>query len=112
MAAAGATLVPGFELVAAWLDIEGRLAGADLLVTGEGRFDDTSLSGKGPGAVARMALSLGMTVHVFAGQVALSRAIPGLVVHEITPSGMPMDEALAGAPRLLESALRRALSGA
>jgi len=112
MAAAGATLAPGFELVAAWLNIGGRLAGADLLVTGEGRFDDTSLSGKGPGAVARMALSLGMTVHVFAGQVALLRAIPGLVVHEITPAGMPMDEALAGAPGLLEGALRRALAGA
>ena len=52
MAATGAELIPGFDLVSAWLDIETRLSAADIVVTGEGRFDDSSLNGKGPGAVA------------------------------------------------------------
>jgi glycerate kinase len=112
MAAAGARLIPGFELVASWLDIEGRLSGADLVVTGEGRFDDTSLRGKGPGAVARLGLSLGKEVHVFAGQVALSREIPGLAVHEITPAGTPAADAFARAPAFLERAVRLALARA
>jgi glycerate kinase len=112
MAAAGAVLIPGFELVASWLDIERRLAGADLVVTGEGRFDDTSLRGKGPGAVARLGLSLGKEVHVFAGRIALSRGIPGLFVHEITPAGTAAAEAFPGAPEFLERAVRLALSRA
>ena len=108
----GAVLIPGFELVASWLDIERRLAGADLVVTGEGRFDDTSLRGKGPGAVARLGLSLGKEVHVFAGRIALSRGIPGLFVHEITPAGTAAAEAFPGAPEFLERAVRLALSRA
>src|SRR5687768_14071265 len=55
MTAADAQLVSGVDLVSAWLDLEARLASADVVITGEGRFDDSSLSGKGPGAVAARA---------------------------------------------------------
>src|SRR5271165_6851610 len=108
MAAAGARLAPGFDIVASWLDLDPRLAAADIVVTGEGRFDDSSLSGKGPGAVVRRALDLGKTVHVFAGEVRLSRTVPGLLAHTITPPGMALAEALAKAPELLSAAVRRA----
>lgn len=108
MAAAGARLLPGFDLVAAWLDLDARLAAADVVLTGEGRFDESSLSGKGPATLARRALALGKTVHVFAGQVADATEIPGLFVHEISPRGMPIDEALASAPSLLEAAIKAA----
>jgi glycerate kinase len=110
MAGAGARLLPGFELVASWLDLDARLAAADIIVTGEGRFDDSSLSGKGPGALVRRALDLGKPVHVFAGQLALTREIPGLFTHSITPPGMAFSEALAKAPALLAGAVRRAFS--
>lgn len=108
MAAAGARLLPGFDLVASWLEVDARLAAADVVVTGEGRFDESSLSGKGPGALVRRALELGKPVHVFAGQVALARRVPGLLAHSITPEGMALPEALAKAPALLDSAVRRA----
>ena len=110
MAAAGARLVAGFDLVAAWLDLDARLAAADIVVTGEGRFDDSSLSGKGPGAVVRRALALGKNVHVFAGQVALARPVPGLAAHAVTPEGMGLAEALAKAPALLSAAVSRELA--
>jgi glycerate 2-kinase len=110
MAAAGATILSGFELVASWLGLDARLAGADVVLTGEGRFDDTSLSGKGPGAVVRRALNLGKPVHVFAGQVSLSREVPGLKVHKISPPGLPLVDALAQAPSLLALAVSRALA--
>jgi glycerate kinase len=109
MAAAGARLLPGFELVSSWLDLEGRLASADIVLTGEGRFDDSSLQGKGPGALARRALELGKRVHVFAGQVRLSHPVPGLLTHSVTPAGMPLSDALANAPGFLFSAVKRAL---
>lgn len=55
LAAVGATLVPGFDLVADLIDLEGRLEGADLVVTGEGRLDATSAEGKVVGALLERA---------------------------------------------------------
>lgn len=110
-AAAGATLLNGFDLVASWLGLDTRLADADIVLTGEGRFDDTSLSGKGPGAVVRRARDLGKPVHVFAGQISLARDLPGLEAHTITPPGMPLADALEQAPALLALAVERAMSG-
>ena len=110
MAAAGATLLPGFDLVASWLRLDERLAAADIVVTGEGRFDETSLSGKGPGSLVRRALALGKSVHVFAGEVALAAEMPGLLTHALTPPGMALSEALCAAPALLSDAVRRAFA--
>lgn len=106
MAAAGAKLLPGFDLVSAWLDLEAKLAEADMVITGEGRFDESSLEGKGPGAVAARALALGKTVHVFAGQVKAAGR-PGLGLHVITPPGTPLAQALRDAPRNLASTTRQ-----
>ena len=105
MTAAGAKLLPGFDLVSAWLDLETKLAAADIVITGEGRFDESSLEGKGPGAVAARALALGKTVHVFAGQVTAA-ARPGLALHAITPAGVPLAQALREAPQNLTSSAR------
>ncbi len=108
VAAARARLLPGFELVSAWLDLEARLAAADLVITGEGRFDDSSLQGKGPGAVAARGLALGKPVHVFAGRATATQPPPGLQVHSITPDGVPLEQALREAPGFLAAAVRRA----
>jgi glycerate 2-kinase len=96
MAATGARLVPGFELVSDWLRINERLANADLVITGEGRFDESSLQGKGPGSLVRAARALGKPVHVFAGRVDAAEE-PGMRLHEITPRDVPLAQALAEA---------------
>jgi glycerate kinase len=106
MAAAGARLVPGAELVSAWLDLAPRLAAADLVITGEGRFDDSSLSGKGPGEVAARALALGKRVRVFAGRATVAVPPPGLALHSITPDGVPLDRALREAGEFLGRSVR------
>jgi glycerate kinase len=72
--ACAAKLAPGFALVAAWLRLDERVKEADLVITGEGRFDATSLSGKGPGAIAEMALKHHKKLVVLAGQVDESAA--------------------------------------
>lgn len=98
MVACDAKLVPGFDLVSAWLDLPRLLAAADLVLTGEGRFDRTSLTGKGPGQVVAEARRLGKTVHVFAG----SLGIPADErTHAITPPDLPLPEALRRAGDLL-----------
>ncbi|MDB6167502.1 MAG: Glycerate kinase [Verrucomicrobia bacterium] len=105
MASAGAALLPGFDLVAAWLGLETRIAAADFVITGEGRFDDSSLEGKGPGAIAARALDLGKPVHVFAGQVTTRHARPGLALHAITPANEPLGDALRNGRASLAAAV-------
>src|SRR5690606_24906001 len=106
MTAANAQLLPGADFVAAWLDLETKLAAADLVITGEGRFDESSLSGKGPGALALRALEAGKPVHVFAGQIAPpAEPLSNLHLHAITPRDLPLPEALQQAARLLKAAV-------
>jgi glycerate kinase len=105
MAAASAQLISGFDLVSAWLDLDSRLA-ADLVLTGEGRFDASSLSGKGPGALAARAAALGKPVHVFAGAITAA-PVPGLALHAITPPGTPLPAALRAAATNLTATVDR-----
>jgi len=69
LAAIGATLVAGFDLVAAELDLAGRVADADLVVTGEGHLDEETFSGKAVGGVTALAAAAGVPVLVVAGEV-------------------------------------------
>ena len=66
----GATLESGAELVASAVGLRRRLAGADLCITGEGRLDAQSVSGKTVSAVAGHARDAGAAVACIAGQVA------------------------------------------
>ena len=72
------------------------MAEADLVITGEGRFDDSSLQGKGPASLVRVARELGKPVHVFAGRVDAPET-PGVTLREVSPRDVPLAEALAKA---------------
>jgi glycerate kinase len=69
LAALGARLVPGFGVVADAVGLEGRMAGVDVVVTGEGRLDGSSWSGKVVGGVVAGAHRAGVPVLVVAGAV-------------------------------------------
>ena len=68
-AAVGATLVPGFELVADAIDLPARIEGANLVVTGEGFLDDQSFAGKAVGGVLDLAGEFDKPALVVAGQI-------------------------------------------
>lgn len=69
LAALGARLVPGFDLVADAVDLDERIAGADLVVTGEGFLDDQSFHGKVVGGVAELCREASVPLLVLAGDV-------------------------------------------
>ena len=69
LAAAGARLVSGFDVVADELELYDRLEGADLVVTAEGFLDAMSFEGKVVGGVAAMAAQAGVPVVAVVGQV-------------------------------------------
>lgn len=65
--ALGAERVSGIELIADAVCLAAAVDGADLVVTGEGRFDATSLRGKVGSGVARHAQEAGVPCVVAAG---------------------------------------------
>ncbi|MGE0877844.1 MAG: glycerate kinase [Acidimicrobiia bacterium] len=69
LAAIGAQLVPGFDVVADELDLAEKMEHADLVITGEGFLDEQSFEGKVVGGVLEMAQSFDVPVLAVAGQV-------------------------------------------
>ncbi len=80
LAALGATLVPGFDLVAERLDLDRHLTAADLVITGEGRVDATSLTGKVVGGVLARAAAAGVEALVVAGDVVTNAPIDAVSI--------------------------------
>ncbi|MEU6579743.1 glycerate kinase [Nocardia sp. NPDC046763] len=72
LAALGARMRSGIELVLDLIDFRAQLADADLVVTGEGSLDTQSLSGKAPIGVCRAARTAGVPVVAVAGRVLLT----------------------------------------
>jgi glycerate kinase len=107
----GAELSPGIDLVAEALDLAGAIADSDLVVTGEGSFDEQSLRGKAPAAIAALAMASGVPVVVIAGSVSLTpeqMAQTGIAVALPLADGViALDDLLRRAPELLRSAATR-----
>ncbi|GAB3145285.1 glycerate kinase [Amycolatopsis stemonae] len=72
MAALGARMRPGIELLLDLLGFDAALAGAALVVTGEGSLDGQTLSGKAPAGVARAAAAKGIPCVAVSGRCQLS----------------------------------------
>jgi glycerate 2-kinase len=68
-AAWGAILTPGAAELSRLAGLDHALAAADLVITGEGRFDATSLTGKTCGTVIAAAVAAGVPVALVAGQI-------------------------------------------
>ncbi len=106
----GARLRPGAEMVMEALRVDERLAGAQLVITGEGRLDSqTARFGKGPAAVARHARQAGIPVVAIGGSIAdeteLRLLFDGLEATVAEPCSL--DQAIARARPLLVAASTR-----
>src|SRR6059058_5319772 len=98
---AKAQLLPGAEWVLSRVGFDAALANAQLVITGEGTFDRTSLVGKASGEVVRRAQAARKKVAVIAGRV------EGLIgVHAVDGEGKLLDA--AGIAALAERAVRQA----
>ena len=113
--ALGANYVPGFELVTAWLDLSSKIREADLVLTGEGKFDSSSLAGKGPYALLAAAYSSDTPAILLAGLAeeeaaqTVRECFPGTAVYSITPEGTPLAHALKSAPDFLRKKVTEVL---
>ncbi|OBC09263.1 glycerate kinase [Mycobacterium sp. 852013-50091_SCH5140682] len=71
LAVLGAERRAGVDVVVDLVRLRDRLVGADLVVTGEGSFDEQSLGGKTPIGVARVSAELGIPVVAVCGRTTL-----------------------------------------
>ncbi|MEY2492700.1 MAG: glycerate 2-kinase [Verrucomicrobiota bacterium] len=59
----------GFGVVADAIELDQKINRADVVITGEGRFDAQTLEGKGPAGVAKLAREDGKLVFAIVGQM-------------------------------------------
>ncbi|MCM6777479.1 glycerate kinase [Nocardia sp. CDC159] len=74
MALLGAVERPGIEVVLELIDFAAEVRGADLVVTGEGSFDEQTLHGKAPMGVCAAARAAGVPVVAVAGRCLLDES--------------------------------------
>ncbi|MCE3234099.1 MAG: glycerate kinase [Vampirovibrio sp.] len=105
-------IISGSQWIAEQLDLPDRIHQTDLIITGEGRFDATSFSGKATGNVLVWADE--KPVMVFCGQVqeslvGLSTELNNVEVYPLVPSGASVEEAMADPKAALLRQLEQAL---
>lgn len=64
---ANAVLKPGIEIVLDTVNLESKLIGANIVITGEGKIDDQTVHGKTPVGVAKLAKQFNLPVIALAG---------------------------------------------
>lgn len=103
MLAWGAHLGGGAELIARTIGLPAVVDGADLVITGEGRYDGQSEAGKAPTEVARIAERAGVPVALVAGAVTAdaSRFAASVSLVDLAGSG---EAAMAHGEHWLEQA--------
>jgi len=109
LAALGARIESGFDLIAQELGLQDAIAHADLVLTGEGRLDGSSMDGKVVGGVLRMAHSAGVRGAVIAGQVAEDVSLDETVVSLTVEFGL--DRSMFATMSCIAAAAATILSG-
>ncbi len=107
----GARLQPGFPLVAEACRLADALRDADWCLTGEGRIDAQTLSGKAVDGVATLARAAGVRVCAFGGSIdpAAERALRGrgVICEPIAAESVERAYAMQHAPELIRAAAAR-----
>ena len=109
MAIAGATIEPGFDLVAETVGLRDRIAAADAVITGEGRLDAQTPYGKTASGVAALTRQAGKPVGVVAGIVDPSYVDDGAfdAIEASKPDDLTAEQAMRLGRPLVEAAARR-----
>jgi len=108
MSFCGATIRPGFDVVAEAVGLESKMKGVDIVITGEGSLDRQTLEGKTPAGVARLARKLGKKVFAIAGRYDGNQQVHELFdeIYQLARSDMSEKEQMKRAGELLHEKAR------
>ncbi len=103
MSFCGATIRPGFDVVAEAVGLESKMKEVDVVITGEGSLDRQTLEGKTPAGVAKLARKLGKKVFAIAGRYDGDQQVRKLFddVCQLARSGISEEEQMKRAGELL-----------
>ena len=104
----GARLQRGVDMVLDAVGFDSIIEGADLVITGEGRIDAQTLTGKTPYGVLQRTSRQNIPVIALAGSVALDDSSGFTAIRQITPPDMQLSEAML--PAVASANLRRTIS--
>lgn len=108
MSFCGATIRPGFDLVAEMIELEAAIQRADVVITGEGNLDEQTLEGKAPAGVARLARKLGKRIFAIVGSGGESLAVRDLFdgLYVLARDSIAPQESIARAAELVQERAR------
>jgi len=108
MSFCGATIRPGFDVVAEAVGLESKMKYADMVITGEGSLDRQTLEGKTPAGVARLARKLGKKVFAIVGRYDGNPQVRELFdgVYQLARPDMSEKEQMKHAGKLLREKAR------
>jgi glycerate kinase len=108
----GARLVPGFDAIADHVGLDASLAHADLVITGEGRLDRTSLDGKVVGGVLGRARAAARPALVVCGAAEVDPGVPDLDLVQRFGRSRAWSETAACVTASVSAVLREGAAGA
>jgi glycerate 2-kinase len=103
-----ADLKPGFKIIAELTGLEDEIKKSDLVITGEGRTDLQTLSGKVPFGIAQLGKKYNIPVIIISGSLSpgseklFAEGVTKMIV--IKKDDMSLEKAIAHAPQLLQKA--------
>jgi glycerate kinase len=109
MSFCGATIRPGFDVVAESVGLEAKMKDVDLVITGEGSLDRQTLEGKTPAGVARLARKLDKRIFAMVGRANDGAEVRELFdgVYQNAQPGMSQEENMKKAAQLLRDNARQ-----
>ena len=106
-----AELKNGFDLLADFSGLREQINEMDLVITGEGYFDNQSLYGKLPFKVAQLTKLKKIPTLIMAGQTSINKIpnMPHVKIYNTKPEKLTLEKALKNAPQNLETKLYEVL---
>lgn len=100
---ANAKLESGFTIVSSIINLEQKIAEADIIITGEGSLDSQTLNGKGPHGVAILAKKHNKRVFAIAGQAegAVNKYFEKILT--LASTGLPLEVCMNNASQLISN---------
>ena len=109
------SMVPGFDLIRTWFTLDQKIKDSEIVITGEGRFDQTSIGGKGPFELIRKADQYHKEAYVFAGSIEdeskafCEEQFSNVEIHEFGDRQLDLEENFARAEEFFVRKLREIL---
>ncbi len=107
-----ARMIPGFDIISEAAQLDSLVSKSDLVITGEGKVDSQTLSGKAPAGIWNLCKKHGVQLAIFGGaieesfQLESEKDAPSPVLVAINPEGQSLEESLANARENMRNAAR------